>query len=105
MGLFNSFECLRSNRVPRMQVRMHLKTPKRLSHQKQREERPRKSHGPRPRLRKSSTMPSSLTTNNSKECLKKSQRFFASPELFSLKSSRLVDLLPEHSSRNSPREV
>merc|ERR1711907_540731 len=101
MGLFNSFEWLRSSKqVRRMLVRMHPKMPKRLSQQNQREERPRKSHGPRPRLRKSSTTPSSLTTNNSKECLKKSQRSFVLPELFSLKSSRLVDQLPEHSSRN-----
>merc|ERR1712195_462782 len=41
----------------------------------------------------------------SKEWSRKYQRSFVSPEPFLLKSSRSVDLLPEHSSRSSARRV
>ena len=50
-------------------------------------------------------MPSSSTRRPSKEWSRKYQRFFASQEQFLLRSSRLVDPLPELSSRNSARRI
>ena len=54
---------------------------------------PRRSHGPRLRLRKSLTTPYSSTKSNTREWLRRFQRFFASPEPFSARSSRLEDPL------------
>lgn len=85
-----------------MLVNRHLKMLKRVN----RRVKPlRRSPGLRSRLRRSLTMPCSWMRSLMRECSRRSQRSFASPEPFSVRSSRLVDLSLEPSSRICTRRI
>merc|ERR1711893_313242 len=64
----------------------------------------RRSLGERLRLRISSTTMSSLIRRDLKRLLVRCQRFFALPEASCVRSSKLMDQLPELSFRSLPRE-
>ena len=83
--------------VQRIRGRVPLKTPRKRSPRE--EPRLRRSPGPRSRLRKSLTTPFSSIKSNTREWSRRCQKFFASPEPFFARSSRLEDLLPVPSSR------
>lgn len=88
-----------------MQVKARLKMLKQQKVPNPRVPRPRKSHGPRLRSRKSLTTLSSSRRSNTRECLRRSQRSSASLEPFFVRSSRLVAPLLELSSKTSTRRA
>ena len=85
-----------------MPVRAHPRMLKRVN----RRVKPlRRSPGLRSRLRKSLTTPCSWMRSLMRECSRRSQRSCALPEPFFARSSRLVDQLPEPSSRICTRRI
>lgn len=79
--------------------------PKMLKRVNRKVKPPRRSLGPRSRLRKSLTTPFSWMRSSTKECSRRFQRFSVSPEQFSVRSLRLVDPLLEPSSKICIRKV
>merc|ERR1712176_343831 len=94
-------KCQRFRQVPEIRLSQPLRVPRPRN---PREPKPRRSLGERLRLRISSTTMFSWIRRDLIKLPRRCQRFSASPVASCVKSSKLMDLLLELLSRNSPTE-